>query len=48
MAGEKQDGDTGAPAAGEESGAGYGNNALTDDVGQPGEEGEDAAEAHPS
>lgn len=31
MAGEKQDGDTGTPA-GEESGAGYGNNALTDDV----------------
>jgi hypothetical protein len=31
MAGEKQDDDTGT-AAGEESGAGYGNNALVDDV----------------
>lgn len=37
MAGEKQDGDTGTPAAQEESGAGYGNNAQTDEVGQAGE-----------
>lgn len=38
--------DTGTPAAEEESGAGYGNNAQTDDVGKPGEEQE--VEAHPS
>ena len=38
MAGEKRDGDTGTPAAQEESGAGYGNNALVDDVGQAGED----------
>lgn len=38
MAGEKQDDDTGTPAATEESGAGYGNNALTDEVGQAGED----------
>ena len=44
---EPTEGDTGTPAAEEESGAGYGNNALTDDVGKPGEE-EEAAEAHPS
>ena len=37
MAGEKQDGDTGTPSS-EESGAGYGNNALTDEVGEPGED----------
>ncbi len=42
MAGEKQDGDTGTPAAKENSGAGYGNNALADDVGQAGEEEADA------
>ena len=39
MAGETQ-GDTDTPAATEQSGAGYGNNALTDDVGKPGEEDE--------
>lgn len=38
MAGEKQDGDTGTPAAQEESGAGYGNNAVADDLGQAGED----------
>ncbi len=38
MAGETPEGDTGTPAAAEQSGAGYGNNALTNDVGKPGEE----------
>ena len=38
MAGEKQDGDAGTPASAEQSGAGYGNNALTDEVAQPGKD----------
>ena len=37
MAGEKQDGDTGTPAT-EESGAGYGNNPIADEVGSAGED----------
>ncbi|WP_374943032.1 hypothetical protein [Sphingomonas sp.] len=45
---EPTQGDTGTPAAEEESGAGYGNNALTDHVGQPGEDEEQVPEAHPS
>ncbi|HEX8485808.1 hypothetical protein [Sphingomonas sp.] len=36
------------PPAAEESGAGYGNNAQTDDVGAPAVDDEQASEAHPS